>query len=148
MKKVIYTDKYTEKDDTEGLKYIRWSMFDCPYLGLGSGKRYMERLPVLLLDDVYREEATTFNVVKAYCSKKYADDNAIPTKSPYRVGLAVELRVTNKIKRFRVVRALIVRGVQHIAVSRDTVAFDIDDVKNFKMSAKRNYKDDVEFVVY
>ena len=28
--KVDYTDKYTEEDDTEGLKVLKWSMFDSP----------------------------------------------------------------------------------------------------------------------
>ena len=39
-----YTDTYTKEMDEEGLKILKWSMFDSPD-SLGSGKRFMESDP-------------------------------------------------------------------------------------------------------
>lgn len=124
-----YTDAYTEEDDKEGLQVLRWSMFDCPHLGLGSGKRYMERLPVRILDDVCREERLKPNVMLAYVSKSYADRHSLPERDPHRVGLAVKLKVGSNKIRFKYIRSLIVRGVSRIKVSRDFVYFDVDDLR-------------------
>ena len=128
---IDYTDTYTEEDDREGLQVLRWSMFDCPHLGLGSGKRYMERLPVRILDDVCREERLKPNVVLGYVSKSYADRHSLPVRDPHRVGLAVKLKVQSNRVRFKYIRSLIVRGVSRIKVSRDGLYFDVDDLLGF-----------------
>ena len=124
-----YTDTYTEEDDREGLSVLRWSMFDCPHLGLGSGKRYMERLPVMILDDVCREERLKPNVLLGYVSKSYADRHNLPTRDAHRVGLAVKIKTKCSRVRFKYMRSLIVRGVSRIRINREFIYFDVDDLQ-------------------
>ena len=124
-----YTNKYTEQDDKEGLQVLKWSMFDCPHLGLGSGKRYMERLPVMILDDICREERLTPNVLLGYVSKSYADRHSLPLRDSHRVGLAVKIKTRCSRVRFKYMRSLIVRGVSRIKINYDFIYFDVDDLQ-------------------
>lgn len=104
-------------------------MFDCPHLGLGSGKRYMERLPVLVLDDICREERLRPNIALGYVSESYADRHSLPARDSHRVGLAVKLKTSCSRVRFKYMRSLIVRGVSRIRISREYIYFDVDDLK-------------------
>ena len=124
-----YTDTYTEEDDREGLSVLRWSMFDCPHLGLGSGKRYMERLPVVILDDICREERLKPNVLLGYVSKSYGDRHSLPIRDAHRVGLAVKIKTKCSRVRFKYMRSLIVRGVSRIKINREFIYFDVDDLQ-------------------
>ena len=123
---VEYTDSYTKEMDEEGLSILKWSMFDSPDK-LGSGKMFMESEPVFILDQIYKESRIKAFVVQAYTSKYYADKIKIPSVHPYRLGKAVKVRVTNKTKRFKLIRGLIQYGIERIHISNEFVYFDTDN---------------------
>ena len=112
----------------EGLMYLSWDMFDSPGEE-GSGYLFMEREPVLILDRVVSKIRRSIKVDLGYISKTYADKNVFPTKDSHRVGKAVRVRCLNPKKRIAIVKALIELGVERIAVSRDQVYYDTDELK-------------------
>jgi len=131
-----YTNDYTEEDDTQGLNFLRWSQFmcKCGRCKVSSGKDYMERLPILILDDLAREERMRFDVILGYvCDKSAYKDHFLPSKDSHRVGLAARVRVLNVQKRLRFVRGLILRGVTRIGIGKDYVYFDCDDLKSMSL---------------
>jgi hypothetical protein len=139
LHKPTYTNEYTLEDDNEGLGFLLWSQFGCKCgkCSVSSGKDYMERLPILILDDIAREERMRFDVLLAYvCEKSAYKDHFLPTKDSHRVGLAVKIRVLNTQKRLRLVRGLILRGVTRIGIGKDDVYFDCDDLKEMSLFLK------------
>lgn len=123
--------KFVKKDrvnyNTEGLKHLYWELFDSPDAE-GSGYRFMEREPVLILDDILSEYPDwKLKVQTAYCSKPYADILGLPAQSPFRVGKAIKLRATNPKLRMFIVRHLILRGVTRIGIGREHIYFDTDN---------------------
>ena len=116
-----------EKNNTTGLQNLYWELFDSPDAN-GSGFRYMERDPVLILDDIIREHwRYTPKILMGYTSKPIADNLGLPSISPYRVGKGIMLRVTNATSRMFLVENLIIRGVKRIAVSDEYVEYDTDN---------------------
>lgn len=127
---VDYTDSYTEEMDTEGLKVLKWSMFDSPDK-LGSGKMFMESAPVHILDEVLHKERINAFIKLGYTSKAYADRARVPSRSSHRLGKAVKLRCINKVKRLKIVRGLIQYGVVRIHLHNEWIYFDTDSyIKN------------------
>ena len=127
-----YRFDYDEEDDTEGLTQLRWSQFmcKCGRCEVDSGKMYMERLPVLFLDAISREERMRMDVELGYVCQNAADKiHFLPSKDSHRVGLAVKIRVLNPFKRMKIVRQLVLRGVSRIALSDKSLYFDCDDLK-------------------
>ena len=110
----------------QGLKNLHWELFDSPDEP-GSGFKFMEREPVLILDDIIVEH-TLYKpkIIMGYTSQKYADLRGLPSSSSHRTGHAVLLRVTNAKKRMFLVRHLILRGVQRIGIGQEHVYFDTD----------------------
>lgn len=116
-----------ETNNTTGLQNLYWELFDSPDAN-GSGFRYMEREPVLILDDIITEHYHYIpKILLGYTSKAVADSLGLPSISPYRVGKGIMLRVTNATARMFLVENLIIRGVKRIAVSDDNVEFDTDN---------------------
>mgnify|MGYP000057786504 FL=1 len=74
LHKPTYNFAYDEEDDKEGLDFLLWSQFQCKCgkCDVSSGKDFMERLPVLILDDVAREERMRFDVLLGYVCEKSA----------------------------------------------------------------------------
>lgn len=131
-----YTFDYDEEDDRDGLNFLRWSQFmcKCGKCKVSSGKDFMERLPVLILDDIAREERMRFDVRLAYTCKWAADNlHSLPTKDSHRVGLAVLIRLLTVEKKMKLVRGLILRGVTRIGVGKDVIYFDTDDLKKMSL---------------
>lgn len=124
--KVDYTDTYTKEMDEEGLKVLKWSMFDSPD-SLGSGKRFMETEPVEILDLVFRRERLSGYIHLGYASKSYADKLALPVNSSHRVGKGVKFKCLSKSKRFRFVRGLIQYGIDRIHLHNEWIYFDTDN---------------------
>ncbi len=124
MAEVSEFDKY----DCEGLTYLRWSMFDSPD-HLGSGKKFMEREPVLILDRIVAKTDMSLNITLAYTTPSYADKKRLISTDSHRVGKAVRIRVLNPKKRMKLISLLILEGVRRIAVDRNQVYFDTDDLK-------------------
>lgn len=122
--------------DEEGLKVLKWSMFDSPDT-LGSGKYFMESEPVFILDEVFRKERISGFILQGYLSKNYADRLGVPSNSGHRVGKSIKLRCINKIKRFRIIRGLIQYGIERIQVSNEAIYFDTD-----------SYLKDPEFICF
>ncbi len=127
IKPRVYVKKDKHKFNTTGLKHLYWELFDCPS-SVGSGFKYMEREPVLILDDIISE----FNqwrpyIELGYTSKPYADLLGLTTYSPYRVGKGVRLRVISAPKRMFLVKNLILRGVERIAINEKYIEFDTDN---------------------
>ena len=114
-----------EEKDCEGLTYLRWSQFDSPD-SPGSGKRFMDRETVLLLDRVVHKTKMVLDIRAAYATPKYAELLGVTTKDPHRIGKAVRIRILSPKKRMRLVRALILEGVTRIALARDIVYYDTD----------------------
>lgn len=122
---VEYTDDYTEEMDTEGLKCLRWSMFDSPD-AFGSGKRFMENEPVVILDRVFKKERLRGFIEIGYTSKPYADKLRLHSDSSHRVGKAVKFRCINPSYRMRIVKGLILYGVDRIHLHKESIYFDTD----------------------
>jgi hypothetical protein len=126
-------DKMADKEwdnNTFGLKVLTWDMFDSPGSD-GSGFRFMDRELVVLLDEICNRNDMKINVVLGYTSKTYADNHRLPSNSPHRVGKGVRIRCVGHKKRFNLIQQLIMFGIARIAVSRDVVYFDIDDLKEY-----------------
>ncbi len=124
------------RDDCEGLTYLRWSMFDSPDK-VGSGKMFMEREPVLILDDVIRLTKMNWianNIKLGYTSKWYADRNRIATNSSHRVGRAITIHCVGNHKRGLIVKALFNLGIKRIGINKKEIYFDTDDLKKPMLS--------------
>jgi len=120
-----YTDTYTKEMDGEGLKILKWSMFDSPD-SLGSGKRFMESEPVFILDEVFRRERLKGYIRLGYTSKTYADKIGLGLESEHRIGKAIKFKCINPAHRFRFVRGLIQYGVERIKLYDDSIYFDTE----------------------
>lgn len=121
-------DKANRLDfNTEGLKHLYWELFDS-YDTVGSGYKYMEREPVLILDDIITEHQYYKPAIElGYTSQPFADVLGLPTISPYRVGKGIRLRVLSPKKRMFLVKNLIIRGIERIAISDKFIEFDTDN---------------------
>ena len=128
-----YTEDYTKEMDEEGLKILKWSMFDSPDL-LGSGKRFMESEPVWILDDVFRTERLKGYIHLGYTSKTYADKIGLGLESEHRIGKAIKFKCINPSHRFRFVRGLIRRGIERITLYDESIYFDTESyLKNSEL---------------
>lgn len=124
--KVDYTDTYTEEMDTEGLNVLKWSMFDSPDK-LGSGKMFMEREPVVILDQIMKTERLRGFIELGYTSKMYADRIPLSSDNAHRLGKAIKFRCINGNSRFRFVRGLVQYGIQRIRIYKESIYFDTDN---------------------
>lgn len=117
-----------EELDCEGLRVLRWSMFDSPDKK-GSGYMFMEREPVVALDRAAHYHKYIPNVILGYTSKPVADKLGLVSDNAHRVGKAVRIRCVGSKKRLKLIRSLMEQGVQRFAVDRETVYFDTEDLK-------------------
>mgnify|MGYP000324188019 CR=1 FL=1 len=110
-----------------GLSHLYWELFDSRD-EQGSAFKYIEREPVLILDDILKQHQHYIPIIEiGYTTTKYANLLGLPSISPYRTGRGIRLRVTNAQKRMFLVENLIIRGIKRIAVSDDYVEFDTDN---------------------
>lgn len=117
-------------NDTTGLEFLRWSQFDCPqYDGEGTGLKFMERKPVLLLDKYVRKTGRNLTINQGYVSKRFADNNGYPSNSSHRVGLAVRVKCLNPKFRMELIAFLVNEGVRRISFNSKEVYFDTDTLK-------------------
>lgn len=125
-----YVFDYNEEDDSEGLDRLLWSQFmcKCGKCSVKTGKTFMERLPVYILDDIAKEDRMRFDVELAYVCKQSADKMSIPSKDPHRAGLGVKIRMMCPTKRMKLIRGLIIRGVTRIGFNDKFIYFDTDDL--------------------
>jgi len=117
-----------EELDTEGLRVLRWSMFDSPDKE-GSGYMFMEREPVVALDRAAHRYEYKPNVILGYTSKVVADKMGLVSTDSHRIGKAVRIRCVGPKKRLKLIRSLMEQGVQRFAIDRETVYFDTDELK-------------------
>ena len=117
-----------EELDREGLKVLRWSMFDSPDKE-GSGYMFMEREPVVALDRAAHRHEYKPNVLLGYTSKIVADKMGLVSTDSHRIGKAVRIRCVGPKKRLKLIRSLMEQGVQRFAIDRETVYFDTDELK-------------------
>ena len=114
--------------DTEGLRVLKWSMFDSPD-SKGSGYAFMEREPVVALDRVCHKYRISPKILLGYTSKGVANKISLPSNSSHRVGMAVKLQCKHYRKRIKMIRGLMEEGVTRFAISRDELYFDTDPLK-------------------
>jgi hypothetical protein len=117
-----------EQLDTEGLRVLRWSMFDSPD-SEGSGYRFMEREPVVALDRAAYAHEYMPNVVLGYTSKPVSDKLGLVSNNSHRLGKAVQIRCVGPKKRLKLIRSLMEQGVQRFSISKEVVYFDTDEMK-------------------
>ena len=117
-----------EERNCEGLLYLTWDMFDSPDQP-GSGWKYMEREPVMILDKVVHKTKMILNVELGYVSPTKAKMMGLTTHDSHRIGKAIRVRVLNPKKRMKLVSMLILLGVRRIALGWETVYFDTDSQK-------------------
>lgn len=117
-----------EQMDTEGLRVLRWSMFDSPDT-TGSAYRFMEREPVVALDRAAQRYDYIPNVILGYTSKTVADKMGLVSIDSHRIGKAVRVRCVGYKKRLVLVRTLMEQGIQRFAIAKDFVYFDTDELK-------------------
>ena len=131
LHKPIYTTKYTESDDTEGLHRLKWSQFGCKCFRckVDGGKFLMENIPVNILDQIAREDRMRFDIELAYVCKQEADRLNLSSNDTHRLGLAVRVRMMCPKKRLKLVRGLIVRGVTRMRLAREFIYFDVDELR-------------------
>ena len=123
----VFNKKDRESFNTEGLTHLYWELFDSAD-AKGSAFRFMEREPVLILDDIIKVfQYWRPQVILGYTSKPVADLLGLPTSSSFRVGKAIRLKAKNPKARMFLVENLIIRGVTRIAVCMDYVEFDTDN---------------------
>ena len=125
-KKAEFTKE--ELQNCEGLEYLTWDQFDSPDTP-GSGYRFMERKPVIILDQITKKTRRYYDIERAYCSKTYADKLGLVSNNSHRVGKAIQIRILNPKKRMQLIALLCNFGVTRIAVNRESVYFDTDDLK-------------------
>lgn len=118
-----------EELDKDGLRVLRWSMFDS-YDSKGSGYRFMEREPVIALDRAAHRYRYVPNIILGYTSKSVADKMLLASNDSHRVGKAVRIRCVGSKKRLMLIRSLMEQGVQRFAVNDEFVYYDTDDLKN------------------
>ena len=121
----------TEKEeelDREGLRVLKWSMFDSPDTE-GSGYRFMEREPVVALDRAAHRYEYRPNVILGYTSKTVADKMGLVSTDSHRIGKAIRIRCVGPKKRLMLIRSLMEQGIQRFAIDRETVYFDTDELK-------------------
>jgi hypothetical protein len=94
-----------------------------------SGYKYMEREPVYILDEIIRKTRATMRVTLGYVTKPYGDKIRLVNTNSHRIGKAIRLRCVGHKKRMVIVKNLIEHGIERIAVNRETVYFDTDDLK-------------------
>lgn len=123
--------KFTKEElqNCEGLEYLTWDQFDSPDTP-GSGYRFMERKPVIILDQITKKTRREYHIERGYCSKTYADKIGLVSNNSHRVGKAIQIRILNPKKRMQLIAYLCNFGVTRIAVSRESVYFDTDDLKD------------------
>ena len=95
----------------------------------GSGFKFMEREPVLILDKVVHKTKMILDIRLGYVSPHYARLRGLVSTDSHRIGKAVRLRVLSNKKRMNLVSALIQEGVTRIALDRETLYFDTDNQK-------------------
>ena len=117
-----------EELDREGLRVLRWSMFDSPD-SKGSGYMFMEREPVVALDRAAHRYEFKVNVIMGYMSKTAADKFPLVSTDSHRIGKAIRIRCVGHKKRLKLVRSLMEQGVQRFALGREVVYFDTDELK-------------------
>jgi len=117
-----------EELDREGLRVLRWSMFDSPD-SEGSGYRFMEREPVIALDRAAHRYEYRPDVILGYTSKIVADKMGLVSIDSHRIGKAVRIRCVGPKKRLKLIRSLMEQGIQRFAIDRETVYFDTDELK-------------------
>ena len=117
-----------EEMDREGLRVLKWSMFDSPDTP-GSGYRYMEREPVVALDRAAHRYEYRPDIILAYTSKTVADKMSLVSSDSHRIGKAVRIRCVGYKKRLVLVRSLMEQGITRFAIGRDVVYFDTDELK-------------------
>lgn len=133
-----YTFDYTKADDSEGINNLLWSQFGCKCskCNIKSGKNFMERLPVYILDDIAREERIRFDIGLGYVCKPNADKLILTSKDPHRVGLGVRVNIKDSVKRLKLIRGLIMRGVTRIGIYNDYIYYDTDSLKEMGVFIK------------
>ena len=117
-----------EELDREGLRVLRWSMFDSPD-SEGSGYRFMEREPVIALDRAAHRYEYRPDVILGYTSKIVADKMGLVSIDSHRIGKAVRIRCVGPKKRLKLIRSLMEQGIQRFAIDRETIYFDTDELK-------------------
>jgi hypothetical protein len=117
-----------EQLDREGLRVLRWSMFDSPDAE-GSGYRFMEREPVVALDRAAHMYEYVPNVILGYTSKSVADKLGLVDNNSHRIGKAIRIRCVGYKKRLKLIRSLMEQGVMRFAIAKDLVYFDTDELK-------------------
>ena len=117
-----------EELDREGLRVLRWSMFDSPDTP-GSGYRFMEREPVIAIDRAAHRYEYVPNIILGYTSKFVADKMRLASTDSHRVGHAVRIRCVGARKRLKLIRTLMEQGVTRFAIDREMVYFDTDPLK-------------------
>ena len=121
-----------EKRNCEGLMYLTWDMFDSPDQP-GSGYKFMEREPVLLLDGVLHitDRKNFTKIVRAYVTPSAAKRLALSMNDSHRIGKAILLRVPCPKKKKKLIKALLELGAWRVAVQRngknELVYFDTDE---------------------
>ena len=116
--------------NTTGLEFLTWDMFDCPnYDGVGSGMKFMERKPVLILDKYVKETGRNLTINQGYVGRHFAETNGLPSNSSHRVGLAVRVKVLNQKFRMELIEFLLREGVRRISFTSKEVYFDTDPLK-------------------
>lgn len=117
-----------EQMDREGLRVLRWSMFDSPDTA-GSAYRFMEREPVVALDRAAHRYEYRPDIILGYTSKTVADKMGLVSIDSHRIGKAVRVRCVGYKKRLVLVRTLMEQGIQRFAIAKDFVYFDTDELK-------------------
>jgi hypothetical protein len=112
--------------NTEGLDYLTWNMFDSPDQD-GSGYKYMEKEPVVILDRVIHKTKLLAEIEVGYASPEYARALDLEEDNSHRIGKGIRFKCIYKKSRLLFVKELMNLGVQRIQLSDRSIYFDTDN---------------------
>lgn len=110
------------------LEHFDYSEFDCPTV-VGSGKKYMDREFLAMLDYARDVCRLKFKILKGYMSADYANRKNEPTISSHRIGRAAVIECFHSGKRYKIIASLLEAGFIRIGINSKYIYVDNDDQK-------------------
>jgi hypothetical protein len=110
------------------LQHFDYSEFDCPAVS-GSGKKYMDREFLSMLDYSRGVCKLKFKILKGYLSAGYASSKNESTVSSHRIGRAAVIDCSHSGKRYKIVASLLEAGFVRIGINSKYIYVDNDDQK-------------------
>lgn len=108
--------------------YFTYDEFDSPDLP-GSGKKYMSKEFIELLDQARELANISFTINSGYRTIKHNKKVGGSSNSSHLKGLAADIHCADNGKRMKILKALLQVGFERIGVAKTFIHVDIDTDK-------------------